>query len=524
MASYDVSGEANGGGGGGSSLPDPVTIAHGGTGMTTANAGLNALQALTLAQNSTLALLDNVTNTAPVTVVYKHTSSGTTAAGFGFGLAVDLQSAAGNVRRVETDITTLITATDGAETTERAFSNMTAGALQTTLTLGNVVGIPAVRIGTGTAYLFSNSATLGVFSSTTCWQASNTVITHSVPTSMTDRLTVSPLATASGVLTKLSLTPAADTGTTASTEAFDVNYDLSRTRTWATGALTTQRAVRIKPPTYAFVGASTITNAATVAIEGAPIAGTNATLTNAYSLWVQAGTVRLDLADAATTTAPDGLVQRHTTSGTSAAGYGITNATELVSAAGNLRRVMTDVTKLTVATDTIETASRAVSLMINGSLTAMGGWASLSGLPTTPGVYVGDPASGNGMARYATGILFQVNATNYLQIDQSIGLVLPFRIAQNRGAGIAAATTITLGTGGNTFPVSAGTGTINSIVATNWQAGSRIVLECASGITITHNVSGTGATILTNTGSSIVTSFTRMIPLTYNGTNWIVEG
>ena len=50
----------------------------------------------------------------------------------------------------------------------------------------------------------------------------------------------------------------------------------------------------MKAPTYAFTGASTMTTAATLAIEAAPIAGTNATITNAYSLWVQAGAVRFD--------------------------------------------------------------------------------------------------------------------------------------------------------------------------------------------------------------------------------------
>ena len=48
-------------------------------------------------------------------------------------------------------------------------------------------------------------------------------------------------------------------------------------------------------PTLAATNASvTTTDAATVYIAGAPAAGTNQTLTNAYSLWVDAGAVRLD--------------------------------------------------------------------------------------------------------------------------------------------------------------------------------------------------------------------------------------
>lgn len=112
--------------------------------------------------------------------------------------------------------------------------------------------------------------------------------------SMTGALTLAPAAAASGARTGLTLTGAADTGVTASTEQTDLYVNLARTVTWATGALTTQRAVRIAAPTYAFAGASTMTNAATLYIDAAPTAGTNATITNAYALWVDAGATRLD--------------------------------------------------------------------------------------------------------------------------------------------------------------------------------------------------------------------------------------
>lgn len=60
-------------------------------------------------------------------------------------------------------------------------------------------------------------------------------------------------------------------------------------RQWSVGALTTQREYLFSAPTYRFTGASTITNAGTLVVDGAPIASTNATITNAYSLWIQAG-------------------------------------------------------------------------------------------------------------------------------------------------------------------------------------------------------------------------------------------
>lgn len=110
----------------------------------------------------------------------------------------------------------------------------------------------------------------------------------------TNRTVLTPNVATSGAITALALTGAANTGQTASTEAPDVDFALNRTVQFATGALTTQRAMIITPPTYAFVGASTLTNAATLAITGAPVAGTNATITNSYALWVQAGRARFD--------------------------------------------------------------------------------------------------------------------------------------------------------------------------------------------------------------------------------------
>lgn len=75
----------------------------------------------------------------------------------------------------------------------------------------------------------------------------------------------------------------------ASTEKIQSDFNFSATKTWATGPLATQREVVFRAPTYAFATASTITTAATVAITGAPIAGSNATITTPLSFWIQAG-------------------------------------------------------------------------------------------------------------------------------------------------------------------------------------------------------------------------------------------
>jgi hypothetical protein len=109
----------------------------------------------------------------------------------------------------------------------------------------------------------------------------------------TGGVTVTQAAVAGGTPLAFRVTGGAHTNSVASAEIVDVDFGLNRTVQWATGAIASQRSVRFRAPTYAFVGASVITDAATVAITGAPAAGANATITNSYALWVQAGSVRI---------------------------------------------------------------------------------------------------------------------------------------------------------------------------------------------------------------------------------------
>lgn len=90
----------------------------------------------------------------------------------------------------------------------------------------------------------------------------------------------------SGSPTAFIVNAGAHTTLAAGTEAADVNLNIARTVQFATGALTTQRAVRIQAPTYAFVATSTIATAATLSLDGAPVAGTNATITNSHALLI----------------------------------------------------------------------------------------------------------------------------------------------------------------------------------------------------------------------------------------------
>lgn len=84
------------------------------------------------------------------------------------------------------------------------------------------------------------------------------------------------------------------TGLSASSEVMDWDVAIDRTVQWLVGAKTNQRAIFFRTPTYAFTAASTIDSAATVAIQGAPIAGTNATITDSAALWLNSGKLRME--------------------------------------------------------------------------------------------------------------------------------------------------------------------------------------------------------------------------------------
>lgn len=77
---------------------------------------------------------------------------------------------------------------------------------------------------------------------------------------------------------------------TAGTNVPKVLYTLG-TLSWATGALTAADFYQITQPSVLFTGASTATLAATMAIVGAPIGSTNATVTTSVGLLIKAGAV-----------------------------------------------------------------------------------------------------------------------------------------------------------------------------------------------------------------------------------------
>jgi len=84
---------------------------------------------------------------------------------------------------------------------------------------------------------------------------------------------------------RFSFTGSADTDLTASTEAPSTYFNLGQIRQHATGTISVQRDFRITPSTHSFVGASALSNMHGFTVDGAPIAGTNATVTNASAIY-----------------------------------------------------------------------------------------------------------------------------------------------------------------------------------------------------------------------------------------------
>ena len=89
----------------------------------------------------------------------------------------------------------------------------------------------------------------------------------------------------------ITVTGAAHTTITLSTEWNPVYFNLGQTLQWAAGTLANQRAVRIAPQTISFVSSSTTTEASTLWVGGCPVAGTSATITASYGLQISPNAV-----------------------------------------------------------------------------------------------------------------------------------------------------------------------------------------------------------------------------------------
>lgn len=92
--------------------------------------------------------------------------------------------------------------------------------------------------------------------------------------------------TTTGGAEALLVTTGTHTNLTASTEKIQISFNAS-TIQYATGAMARLRHIVFQAPTYSFVGSSSLTDTATLSIEGAPKGGTNASVGSAHGLWVR---------------------------------------------------------------------------------------------------------------------------------------------------------------------------------------------------------------------------------------------
>lgn len=274
-------------------------------------------------------------------------------------------------------------------------------------------------------------------------------------------ITVNQLAGTSGSPAVFNLTGGAHTTLAAGVEASDVNWNLARVVQFATGALGQQTVVKITPPTYSFVAASTVTKVAGLSIS-APNAGTNATFTNTTAANI-GGDVALSAATASLFYSSLN-VPSHTITFN-----GNTNMTGVSTANG------ISIGQITLTDASAVTVDNSSSLYIANAPTASG----------------------------------SVSLTNKYSIFVDAGNSrFDGRVLQTQGADVASSNDLVLGSDGNTFEVTGST-QINAINTADFTLGSEVTLVFAAGVTVKHNTAGGGGTaviLLSGAGDFAATS------------------
>lgn len=150
------------------------------------------------------------------------------------------------------------------------------------------------------------------------------------------------------------------------------------------------------------------------------------------------------------------------------------------------------------------------------------------------GLYVETPVIAAGTLTNAYGIYVdsQTSGTNkygiYVKAADTLALWIDSgssrfdgRILGGKGADVASANDLTLGTDGNTFLIT-GAVTINAIAVANWTAGSHVTLIFSGAPTVKHNTAGgAGTAVLFLAGSAdLVAAANTVLGLVYDGTQF----
>lgn len=375
----------------------------------------------------------------------------------------------------------------------------------------------------------------------------------------TGQVSITPSANITPTTPEWLHTGAAHTAVTASTELIDVNFNLARTVQHATGALATQRAFVIQAPTYSFVGASTLSFAATFAITGAPAAGTNATITNKVAAWIQGGIT--------TSTSPgDGNEAFGFAAGLGSSGSTSVGATASASSGGtSLGFAALATASFCIGVGRSTSATHAGSIVIGSgsSSTAVdqlilgGGADPIADCYLGGGVTIASPnavtiqptggsgsdnaganftiAGGKGTGAGLPGqITFQTStvagSSSTLQslatraeITQLDGLKMSSRFQRKQGTDAASATNLTLSNDGSVFELT-GTTKVDLINNTNWQDGATITLIANESVVIDHGTTTSGANVQIRLAGAVDYSMTAGDTLTLCLSSTTAEG
>jgi hypothetical protein len=205
--------------------------------------------------------------------------------------------------------------------------------------------------------------------------------------------------------------------------------------------------------------------------------------------------------------------------------YGSDVIIQLANAASALVNAREDITSLSVTTAGAEFAQLIFKLICNGSLADIAAF-TYDGNTVTPRMYLGDPATKIGLVRVSnTNLQLWLNGGAPLDLAFN-GAAWSTRVNEAMANATVATNTLTMTNTGNLFVVP-GTPTINGITIGSNSQGFSCRLKVASGTTIVHNSGAPGAgaaAILTPTAANIVTSSTRVLPISYDGTNFFVDG
>jgi len=206
---------------------------------------------------------------------------------------------------------------------------------------------------------------------------------------------------------------AAHTALTASTERIDVDFSINSTMQWDTGALTNQRFFLVRRPTIAFVGASTVTNAAVFSITGVPTAGSNATITNSHAILVSAASAVATNAYGLTVNASTGATNNYAAQFLGGnVGFQTSAPTNIISLSGQAVRTIWMERQLTANSN-------------GGSLTLQAGGATLLATDKAGGQLILAPGANTGTGRSTVAVKGYTVATatgtsDGTQVDRAV--------------------------------------------------------------------------------------------------------